>query len=128
MRRHLAPSGVGVLDFWYGPAVLSLGPSQRTVVFERADGSRLVRITSGVLDSSTHTCAVTYRVIEFADGECCEVQEHHLMRYFFPLEFCLLLRLAGLELVKLLPAPCEGALELGLDTWNALAVVRPTSG
>ena len=45
VRRHLAPAGLFVADFWYGPAVLAQRPSDR--LYERTEGdARLLRIAS----------------------------------------------------------------------------------
>jgi SAM-dependent methyltransferase len=124
IRRHLRPGGVAALDVWYGPAVLVLGPSDRASVLEARGGARLVRMTRGVLDSAHHTCEVRYRLIEFDAGTVRDAEETHPMRYFFPMELRLMCEIADLEVVELMPAPCESAASLGFDTWNAWAMVR----
>jgi len=96
VAAHLRAGGVFVADFWYGPAVLSLGPGsrQKTIV----DGTKKVfRFARGVCDESRHTCMVTYDVLATEGGHVLsEVHEDHEMRFFFPLELDFALAGAGL--------------------------------
>ena len=121
-RRHLAPGGLLIFDFWYGPAVLRQGPSDRIKVIPVKDG-KILRAASGALDTSRHTCSVHFQVWRLAEHVLTETDETHAMRYFFPQELRLLLDCCGFTLVRLgaFPdidkEPCE-------TTWNVLAVAR----
>jgi len=122
-RRHLEPGGLFFADVWYGPAVLTEGPSERVRVIETNDG-QIIRVAIGELDTRRQACLVSYRVWRIARGAVeAETQEQHLMRYFFPLELELVLEDAGFELVRLGAFP-----DLDTDateaTWNVGVVAR----
>lgn len=96
VAAHLRPGGVFVADFWYGPAVLTVGPRSRQKT--AMDGTKKVfRFASGVCDEARHTCVVTYDVLSTEDAHVLsEVHEDHEMRFFFPLELDFALADAGL--------------------------------
>jgi SAM-dependent methyltransferase len=122
-RRHLKPGGLLIFDFWYGPAVLHLRPSERVKVIPGQTG-RLLRVASGELDTARHTCAVRFHVWELkGDRLVAETDETHFMRFFFPQELNLLLDLAGLSLVRLGGFP-DIDREPDETTWNVTAVAR----
>src|SRR6185437_4953180 len=52
IRRHLDPGALFVCDFWYGPSVLTIRPSDRMRVLDR-DGEQVIRATSTTLDPFT---------------------------------------------------------------------------
>ncbi len=121
VRRHLKPGGLFVCDVWYGPAVLSIRPSDRIKVIPTPDG-QLIRAASGSLGTYHHLAEVRYHLWRISGTQVVsESQETHQMRYFFPQELAFFLRQAGLEPVKLV------AFE-GIDkhpdetTWNAMQV------
>ena len=123
VRRQLEPGALFVCDFWYGPAVLSVQPSDRIRVLT-TDTGRVVRTASTVMDVPTHTAEVTVSLMVLeGDRLVADVGETHILRYFFPKEFELMLSLAGFELCSMSGFP---SLELPVtnDHWNALVVAR----
>lgn len=122
-RRHLRPGGLLAFDFWYGPAVLHEQPSERIKVVPIPTG-RILRVSSAELDVRHHRCAVHFLVWRL-EGERLveELEEHHAVRFFFPMELELFLQTAGFVLLHLAAFP---EFEQGLDwsTWNALGVAR----
>ncbi|MBS0503453.1 MAG: methyltransferase domain-containing protein [Proteobacteria bacterium] len=123
VRRHLKPGGLFVCDFWYGPAVLSVRPSERVRVL-RNGAEQTIRAASTAVDSFTHTADVSFRLWKL-DGDrfLGETMETHRMRYFFPQEFKLLLEQAGFESLSLSAFP-ELDRPLSDESWNALSVAR----
>lgn len=123
VRKHLRPGGLFVCDFWYGPAVLSVRPSERVRVLNNG-GQQTIRAASTQVDSFTHTADVAFRLWTM-DGDrfLGETTETHRMRYFFPQEFKLLLEQAGFESLSLSGFP-ELDAPLSDDSWNALSIAR----
>ena len=123
VRRHLRPGGLFVGDFWYGPTVLRIAPSDR---FKQVDlgGEQLVRTATTELDLGKHLAAVHYRLARTdQDGETRIDEETHTMRFFFPMEIEQEFRSANLELAGMYPFP---ELDAPLDStvWNALFCAR----
>ncbi len=126
VSAHLRPGGLFVADFWYGPAVLTLGPESRhkTVI----DGAKKVfRFATGVCDELRHTCMVTYDVLTTEDDRILsEVHEDHEMRFFFPLELDFALASAGLCRTALTAYPDVGRPPTTAD-WCACLVAQHAS-
>ncbi|MGI9145060.1 MAG: class I SAM-dependent DNA methyltransferase [Chloroflexota bacterium] len=122
-RRHLRPGGLFTCDFWYGPAVLSQGPSERVKVLDSPHG-QLIRVATGELDVLRNVCTVGYHVWRIERSRVvAEVREQHPMRYFFALEIELLLAAAGFELIRLGAFPNLDD-EPSEQTWNVALVAR----
>jgi SAM-dependent methyltransferase len=124
VRAHLEPGALFICDFWYGPSVLTERPSDRFREIAFGHGDRLLRAASTVLDTRRHLAEVTFRLWQF-DGEriANEATEVHSMRYFFPMEFELLLANAGFELKSMTAFPSLDK-PLSDDAWNALVVAQ----
>lgn len=123
VKKHLKPGGLFIFDVWYGPAVLSVRPSQRVNVFS-ANGEQILRIASGELDTLKHQCRVDYHIWHYKKQKIMqEVKETHTMRFFFPKELELFLQISGLELVKLGAFP-QWKNSPSEETWNILGIAR----
>lgn len=118
---HLNPGGVVVFDVWHGPAVEALGPSVRTKSVPHGEIT-IRRRALGVLDPTTHTCAVDYTIEQIAQDQVIQTNhERHQMRYFFQDELGAMARQAGLEVVMASAFPDIDRPASGAD-WNALYV------
>jgi SAM-dependent methyltransferase len=123
IRRHLDPGALFICDFWYGPSVLSVQPSDRVRVLDKS-GEQVIRATSTTLDPLSHTADVTFRLWTVCDQQLVnESTELHRLRYFFPQEFALLLADAGFKLESLTAFPSIDEKPTA-STWNAFAVAR----
>lgn len=123
IRRHLAPGALFVCDFWYGPSVLSVRPTDRVRVLETTEG-RVIRAASTTLNITHHTADVTFKLWSLqGDRVASETSETHRMRYFFPQEFALFLQASGFETCSMTAFPSLDA-PLTDQTWNALVVAR----
>lgn len=122
-RRHLEPGGLFLFDVWYGPAVLSERPGERIKVVDLESGERLIRATSGRLDSFHHLCEVSYRLFRGRDSGFEETTETHRMRYFFPQELRFFLGMSGFDMqsITAFPSLDEACSEA---TWNAFVAAR----
>ena len=122
-RRHLREGGIFIFDFWYGPAVLRQGPSERIKVIS-TDRGQLLRVAAGDLDLERHLCTVKYRLWRIEDDRLTgQDEEIHCMRYFFPLELNLFLESAGFLPVRFGAFP-EFDRKPDADTWNVLGLAR----
>lgn len=123
VRRHLRPGSLFICDFWYGPAVLSVRPSERVRTLRNGAG-QTIRAASTVVDSFAHTADVSFRLwtIE-GDRFLGETTETHRMRYFFPQEFRLLLEQGGFTSLSLSTFP-ELDKPLSDESWNALSIAK----
>jgi len=123
IRRQLEPGALFICDFWYGPSVLAVKPTDRVRVFTQGV-SRVIRSASTVLDIPQHSAEVTFQLWTL-EGERLlgESSETHHLRYFFPQEFALMMSVAGFEMLSLTAFPSLDK-PLGDDAWNAVAVAR----
>lgn len=122
VRRHLNPEGLFICDVWYGPAVLSVRPSDRIKVIDIPTG-RVFRYASGSLNTLEHLSVVKFHFLQVHNRAIIESEESHQMRYFFPQELSFFLRQAGLQLVRI--SDFAGGEKLPDEsTWNVLVVGR----
>lgn len=123
IRRHLSPGALFACDFWYGPSVLSDRPTDRVRVLPTPNGE-IIRATNTVLDITRHTAEVTFRLWTVENGKVAsQTRETHLLRYFFPQEFALLLSQSGFGMLGISAFPSIDA-PLTDATWNAFVVAQ----
>lgn len=81
---HLVPGGVLCFDYWFGPAVLTQGPSVRVRRMED-EHYRVQRLAEPEVDHATNTVRVNFSidVLNKADGARRSFTEQHDMRYLF---------------------------------------------
>jgi SAM-dependent methyltransferase len=123
IRRQLETGALFLCDFWYGPSVLSVRPTDRVRVLETPAG-RVIRAASTTMDPARHTADVTFRLWTL-QGErlISETRETHHLRYFFPQEVALMLSVAGFRLRAMSAFPTLDK-PLSDDTWNAFTIAE----
>jgi SAM-dependent methyltransferase len=122
-RRHLRHGGLLIFDVWYGPAVVTQRPGTRRKETPSERG-RIVREARGSLDVNRQLCTVDLHVQRFeGDRIASETWERHELRFFFPLEIELFLRVCGFQLQRLGSFP-QVERDPDENTWNVLAVAR----
>lgn len=86
-REHLRPGGLLLLDFWYGPAVLAIGPEKRMLKLSD-DTVKVTRHATPKSFPDLNRVDVHYDVLVegLATGESSRFEETHAMRYLFPTE------------------------------------------
>ena len=120
-KRHVEPGGLFIFDAWFGPAVLTERPTDRFKIIE-AGGERIIRFASPVLDISSHTVQVNYKVLRLRNTQLLdEVDESHLMRFLFPQEVSYYMENSGFRLLRLCPFT-ELERELTERDWNFNAI------
>jgi SAM-dependent methyltransferase len=123
IRRQLETGALFLCDFWYGPSVLSVRPTDRVRVLDTPDG-RVIRAASTTMDPASHTADVTFHLWTL-QGErlASETRETHHLRFFFPQEFALLLSVSGFKLHGMSAFPTLDE-RLSDATWNAFTVAE----
>jgi SAM-dependent methyltransferase len=124
VRRHLRPGGLFAFDCWYGPAVLSVRPEDRVRLVD-GQGSQTIRAASTKIDSFRHLAEVNFRLWTLqGDRYLGYAEETHSMRYFFPQEIKMLLRVAGFKSLSISAFP--GGDEPNDESWNIFCVAAAT--
>jgi SAM-dependent methyltransferase len=122
-RRQIRAGGLLAFDVWYGPAVLTIKPSDRVKVVAEPHG-KVVRVVTPTLDTRRHLCQVHYQLWRFKDGHVdSESEEVHVVRYFFPLELELMLSQTGFTLLTLSSFPTLDE-PAGDTTWSVFGIAR----
>jgi SAM-dependent methyltransferase len=81
--KHLKPGGLFIYDFWYGPTVLSDGPSNRVLHLTDSE-NEVIRISQPQLDLKNNLCNIKYSVFVNKDKNLySKITEQHSMRFFF---------------------------------------------
>lgn len=123
IKKHLKRSGLLIFDVWYGPAVLTIKPSDR-VLDIRTEEVRTIRTASTVVDVLNQAATVKYRVLKIEGSTVYETEEHHRVRFFFPQEIRFMLSQAGLETVALFPFGASLDTSPKESDWNVVCVAR----
>lgn len=121
VRQNLKPGGVFVFDVWYGPAVLTIRPSDRVRIIPIENG-QVIRSASGALDIPRHLCGVHFHLWRLSNSQLInETDETQWTRYFFPQELAFFMEQAKLELLNI--SVLENLNQKPTDeTWNVLVV------
>lgn len=120
---HLQKGGLFIFDFWYGPAVLSQGP---TVRIKRLSNEfiAVTRLAEPVIRDAENVVDVNYSLLvhDRATGLTTEFRETHEMRYLFLPEVDLLLSTHGF--VRERAEEWMTAKRPSLDSWGVCVVAR----
>jgi SAM-dependent methyltransferase len=125
IRQHLKPGALFMCDFWYGPAVLSVRPSERVRELVSSTG-KVIRAAKTTVDSFTQTADVSFRLWTIAgDRLIGETDEVHRMRYFFAQELTMMMTLADFDVRHISAFPSLDA-PVTDQTWNAFMIAQAT--
>lgn len=121
--KHLAPGGLFMFDYWYGPGVLSDRPTERLKELQNAE-VMVRRRAVPVMKINENAVEVNYDIMitSSKNGSTEEFREVHVMRYFFLPEIELALRLTGFE--PLMHAEWMTGRQLSDKSWYAVTVCR----
>lgn len=123
INKHLNPAGLFVFDVWYGPAVLNEKPTDRVKTIEK-DDKKIIRCAHPVLDIEKQTVEVNYTVLEITKNKVLtEIEESHLMRFFFYQELTYLLEKNGFNVLKICPF-MEQNKEVDETCWNISVIAK----
>ena len=125
---HLKPNGIFVFDVWNGLAVMRLLPEQRFKEVE-SDGIKIIRSAVPTLKAFEHICEVNYKLLiqNKRDNKLKEINEKHVMRFYFPQELKYYLENTGFEVLKICPfLDLNG--QVDENVWNIAVVARAVGG
>ncbi|OGT06722.1 MAG: hypothetical protein A2103_01145 [Gammaproteobacteria bacterium GWF2_41_13] len=84
VKRHLAPGGIFLFDFWHGQGVLNDPPIVRVKRLED-ETIKVIRIAEPVHKENQNVVEVNYQILTLdkKTDQWCETCETHSMQYFF---------------------------------------------
>lgn len=120
---HLNCGGLFIFDFWYGPAVLTQGPSTRAKRLSD-DQIAITRIAEPIIRDTENVVAVNYDLFvrDRTTGLTTELRETHEMRYLFLPEIDRLL--ATHNFVRERAEEWMTGKSPSCDTWGVCVVAR----
>jgi ubiquinone/menaquinone biosynthesis C-methylase UbiE len=127
IHSHLKKNGLFIFDVWNGLAVLRLLPELR-IKFAENDKVKLLRIADPNLKSFDHICEVNYKLLVLNKENCTfnEINEKHVVRFYFPQEIKHFLEATGFEVLKICPfLDLKGKVDENI--WN-IAVIAKEDG
>ena len=128
IRKHLKPNGLFVFDVWNGLAVLRTLPECRIKEAEN-DEVKILRIAIPNLRSFNHICEVNYKLIVLNKENMAfnEVNETHVVRFYFPQEIKHYLEKAGFAVLKICPfLDLNGIVDE--TVWNIAVIAKTVDG
>ena len=128
IHRHLKPNGILIFDVWNGLAVMRILPECRVKEVEN-DKMRIIRVAVPNLKSLDHICEVDYKllIINKEDSTFHEINEKHIVRFYFPQEIKHYLEDAGFEVLKICPfLDLNG--KVNENVWNISVIARAIGG
>ena len=122
-KAHLAPGGIFVFDFWYGPAVLTDRPAVRVKKLED-DQIQVIRLAEPIMHANKNLVDVNYTVWikDKSNLQTEEIRETHNMRYWFLPEIAHLIKEAGFGILN--HGEWMTGKQPGFDTWGVYIVAR----
>jgi SAM-dependent methyltransferase len=122
-RRHLAPGGLFLFDFWYGPAVLTQKPETRVKEVKSAT-AHILRVAQTSLRPNNNLAQVNYSIFfKLPDQILYERHDEiHTMRYFFLCEISTLLTAMDFELT--FAEESGTGRPLDTSTWGAMVLAQ----
>ena len=124
IHKHLKPNGIFLFDVWNGLAVMKIPPEQRIKEVEN-DKIKVVRIATPNLKSSDHICEVNYKlfILDKKTNTFNEINEKHIIRFYFPQKIKYYLENAGFEVLKICPfLELNGKVDENI--WNIAIVAK----
>ena len=128
IRRHLKPDGFFIFDVWNGLAVMRLLPEQRMKEMEN-DKIKIVRVAIPNLRAFEHVCEVNYKllILNKEDNGFDEIDEKHIVRFYFPQEIKYYLENAGFEVLNICPF-LDLNDKVDENVWNITVIARAVGG
>ena len=128
IRKHLKPNGIFIFDVWNGLAVMRFLPEHRIKEVEN-DKVRIIRFAIPNLKSFDHICEVNYKllILNKVDNTFKEINEKHIIRFYFPQEIKYYLENTGFEVLKICPfLGLNGKVDENI--WNIAVIARAAGG
>lgn len=125
--RHLKPNGIFIFDVWNGLAVMRILPERRVDEVEN-DKVKVIRVAVPNLRSFDHICEVNYKslIINKGDNTFNEINEKHIVRFYFPQEIKYYLEAAGFEVLEICPF-LDLNEKVDENVWNITIIAKAKS-
>jgi SAM-dependent methyltransferase len=124
IHRHLKPDGFFIFDVWNGLAVMRTLPEQRMKEMEN-DEIKIVRVAVPNLRTFDHLCEVNYKllILNKETNTFSEINEKHIVRFYFPQEIRYYLEDAGFEILNICPfLDLNGKVDE--NVWNIAVIAK----
>ena len=128
IHKHLKPDGVFIFDVWNGLAVMRTLPEQRMKEMEN-DEIKTISVAVPHLRAFEHICEVNYKmlILNKAESTVNEINEKHVVRFYFPQEITYYLEDAGFEVLKICPfMGFDGGVDENI--WNITVIAKAVGG
>lgn len=126
VSRLLKPGGVFMFDCWYGPGVLLSQPKIITQTYTSGDLA-VMRTKTPVISCESNTVSVQHSLkIMQKNKKTKQIEERHVLRYFFYPEIMCFAEQAGLKITSwgLLDFPLRPAHE---SSWSVYFIAQKTT-
>ena len=124
IRKHLKTNGIFIFDVWNGLSVMRILPEQRIKKVEN-DEVKIIRYAIPNLIAFEHICEVNYKVLILDKKEKTyhEINEKHIVRFYFPQEIIHYLENAGFEVLNICPF-LDLNEKVDENVWNMCVITR----
>lgn len=124
IRKHLKTNGVFIFDVWNGLSVMRILPEQRIKKVEN-DEVKIIRYAIPSLIAFEHICEVNYNllILNKKENTLREINEKHMMRYYFPQEIIYYLEESGFEVINIYPFLNLNG-KINENVWNMCIVAK----
>ncbi len=104
IRKHLKADSIFIIDVWKGLSVMRILPEQRIKNVEN-DEVKIIRYAIPNLIAFEHICEVNYKllILNKEENTYHEINEKHVMRYYFPQEIIYYLEESSFEVINICP-------------------------
>lgn len=128
IRKHLKPNGIFIFDVWNGLSVMRILPEQRIKKVEN-DEVKIIRYAIPNLIAFKHICEVNYKllILNKKENTYLEINEKHMMRYYFPQEIIYYLEESGFEVINICPFLNLNG-KVNENIWNICIVAKAKGG
>lgn len=124
IHKHLIPNGIFIFDVWNGLAVMRILPERRVKEVEN-DKIKVIRVSVPNLRSFDHICEVNYKllILNKKNNMYTEINENHVVRFYFPQEIVHYLENAGFKVLNICPfLDLNGKIDENI--WNMCVIAR----
>jgi len=124
IRKHLKSNGIFIFDVWNGLSCLR-NPPERRIKEAENEHIRIIRFAVPDLRFFNHACEVNYKllVLNKRSNTFDEINEKHVVRFYFPQEIVHYLEETDFEVLKICPfLDLDGTVDE--NVWNIAVIAR----
>jgi SAM-dependent methyltransferase len=123
VNKHLEDDGLFIFDFWYTPAVYSLGPDVKIKRYENKQ-VEITRISEPIINNTSSIVNVNFEIFikNKESNQISKLTETHNMRHFTINELKLLASQSGLQIINY--EEYMSSKLLSLNSWGACITLK----